>query len=163
MLKAATDKLPPGCKCCNKTDTAPAWRNAQSDACHLPTFAQLLLRAFLRFCPFDMNRYLQTFKFSDQPSGHQDVSGRRSAPWLQSALAAGRSPRVLQVLAMGSVLGLVAVFHTVVTQAVHQSGLRRQAAAAQSQAAWRCKQLPSMTALQACQQALPAQPDNTSQ
>lgn len=70
--------------------------------------------------------------------------------------AALRSPLLLQMLGVGAVIGLVLIFHAVVTQAVRDSGLRQQARAAQSEAIWRCKLLPSASASQVCLQALPA-------
>ncbi|APW47678.1 hypothetical protein [Rhodoferax antarcticus] len=97
-----------------------------------------------------MNTHLHTFKFSDQPPEHLTLASHRSAPRWQRLWVLLRSPLLLQILAVWAVIGLVLIFHAVVTQAVHQSGLRHQALAAQSQAAWRCKLLPSASARQVC-------------
>ena len=97
-----------------------------------------------------------TFKFSDELPGALNLPVDRSAPWWQWAWAVLRSPLALWVL-LGAVIGLVLVFHAVVTQAVRQSGLRQQALAAQSQVVWRCRQLPSDSARQACLRELPTQ------
>ncbi len=102
-----------------------------------------------------MNTRLHTFKFSDQLPGHLDLPN--AAPWWQAAWAMLRSPLSLSVLAVGAAIGLVLIFHTVVTQAVRQSSLRQQALSVQSQAVWRCKQLPSKSSYRACMQELPTQ------
>ena len=104
-----------------------------------------------------MNTRLNTFKFSDQLPGHLKRPADQSAPWWQSAWVVLRSPQSVSVLAVGAVIGLVLIFYAVVTQAVRQSGLRQQALAAQSQAVWRCKQLPTASTYQACLRELPTQ------
>jgi len=105
-----------------------------------------------------MNTDLHTLQFSDQPPGHLTLASYRSTPWWQRLWVAMHSPLLQQMLGVGAVIGLVLIFHAVVTQAVHQSGLRQQALASQSQAVWRCKLLPSVSARQACLRELPTLP-----
>jgi hypothetical protein len=67
--------------------------------------------------------------------------------WLGAAM---RWPYLPQGLALLLVLGMVLVFHAVVTQSVSQGVLLQQARLAQSQALQRCAQLPRATQRQAC-------------
>ena len=67
--------------------------------------------------------------------------------WLGAVL---RWPYLLQGLALLLVLGMVLVFHAVVTQSVSQGVLLQQARLAQSQALQRCTQLPRAPQRQAC-------------
>jgi len=67
--------------------------------------------------------------------------------WLGSVL---RWPYLLQGLALLLVLGMVLVFHAVVSQSVNQGALRQHARLAQAQALQRCAQLPHAPERQAC-------------
>jgi len=65
-------------------------------------------------------------------------------------------PFLLWGMGVLAVVGLLLAFHAVATQAVNQSVLQRQARSAQSQALWRCTQLPGKTARQTCLRDLAA-------
>jgi len=67
-----------------------------------------------------------------------------------------RHPVLLPGVAVLVVMGLLLLFHAVVTQAVNQSVLQQQARSAQAQALWRCQRLPGMSTRQACLRELAA-------
>jgi hypothetical protein len=87
-----------------------------------------------------MKIHLHTVKLAIPLSGRQALNSW----WLLSAFSAAL------------VISLLMAFYNVVSQAVNQSALLQQALAAQSQAVWRCKLLPSVSARQDCLQAIPA-------
>lgn len=96
----------------------------------------------------------QTFKFSEALPDRLVLVSNGLGKWRHLVWAALGSRWSLSALAAGLIVGMVLVFHAVVTQAVQQSALRQQALAAQSQATWRCKLLSSVSARQACLQKI---------
>lgn len=60
------------------------------------------------------------------------------------------SNQILGALATLVILGMLMVFHMVVSDAVQQGEVRRQASALQADAIWRCKLLPDLPARAAC-------------
>ncbi len=60
------------------------------------------------------------------------------------------SNQMLGSLAALIILGMLMAFYTVVSKAVQQGEIRRQASAHQAVAVWRCKMLPDLSARTAC-------------
>lgn len=60
------------------------------------------------------------------------------------------SDSILCALATLAALGMLMVFHTVVSDAVQQGEVRRQVSALRADAMWRCKNLPNLAARAAC-------------
>ncbi|MDR3369001.1 hypothetical protein [Rhodoferax sp.] len=62
---------------------------------------------------------------------------------------------MLSAFSVVLVVSMLLAFYNVVCQAVSQSALYQQAMAAQSQAIWRCKRMPSVSARHDCLLAVP--------
>jgi len=104
---------------------------------------------------------LQNFRFSDQLPGHLVLARHGTGLWATCLQVAQGSPVVRWLAAAVVVTGMVLLFHAVVTQSVHQSGLRQQALAVHARAVQRCQLLAKASARRSCLLELAARPPVT--
>ena len=91
----------------------------------------------------------RTFKHATQFSGYPSLAPEGLGLWRHRVWQALNSRWLLSAFSTALVISLLLAFYNVVNQATNQSAFRQQALAAQSQAVWRCKLLPSVSARQA--------------
>jgi hypothetical protein len=107
-----------------------------------------------------MNTHLQNFKFSNQLPTNLSLTTGATDTQRYRLWASRHSQWALGILSVVLVISMVVIFYRVVGQSVHQSGLRQQALAAQSQAIWRCRLLPGIAARHGCLEDIPVRLSN---
>jgi hypothetical protein len=88
-------------------------------------------------------------------SGHLALAPEGPWPWGHRVWATLHARWMLSAFSAALVIGMLLAFYNVVRQAAYESALHQQALAAQSQAIWRCKRIPSISARRGCLLAVP--------
>lgn len=97
-----------------------------------------------------MHKNSQTFKLSDDEASRFAVRHQELPQWSARSSADARAPMWPAMLATLGIVALLLTFHQVVLGAVEQGDLRRQVAATQVEATWRCNAIQGLRASDTC-------------